>query len=325
MGDLWLAGKRGGLPAWEQAKAWALREAWKETTKSKYGMHTWIADRLHKVGGGKPTNVAVKDLLAKMDKDDGWHPGKLYGEKRGRKRVLSGERARTVERSAKACKASGGDPTYGHICATCADDVINPKTGKPVDKRAVYTVFKERCYDDASNPNNTWRNRARLSRQALPEDVMAKRCAWAAFIMSLRHTSKWYFTNLVWTDICNSVLPRTEKKAAEQALARKAGKTWMSEGYQRHDRNLRGDKRCLKMNSWDTVRVWWAPVLARGKLHVEMLPANFVGDAPDGAAPLVASIRAALNLRFQRVPPPCVVFVDRGRGFYNAGDRKSVV
>ena len=59
--------------------------------------------------------------------------------------------------------------------------------------------------------------------------------------------------------------------------------------------------------------------MARGKLHVEMLPASFVGDAPDGAAPLVASVRAALNLRFQRVPPPCVVFVDRGRGFYNAG------
>ena len=191
MREMWLAGKQGGLSAREQAKAWALREVWKDTTTStKYGMHTWIADMLVKVGGGKPTNVSVKDLLAKIDADDEWFPGKQYGEKRGRKRVLTGEKALAVERSANACKANGGDPTYGHICATCADEVINPHTGKPVDKRAVYTVFKERCYDDADNPGNTWRNRARLSRQALPADAMAKRYAWAAFMLVLCHTSE---------------------------------------------------------------------------------------------------------------------------------------
>ena len=73
------------------------------------------------------------------------------------------------------------------------------------------------------------------------------------------------------------------------------------------------------MNSWDTVRVWWAPVLARGKLHVILLPENFVGDHPDGAWPLVAKVRAALNLRFPAASGPRVLFVDRGSGFFNAG------
>ena len=212
--ELWLSGKSGGLSAREQVKAWALREVWKDGTNgTKYGMHTWIADRLLKVGGGKPTNVAVKDLLAKMDADEGWYPGKQYGEKRGRKRVLTGDKALTVERSAKECKANGGDPTYAHVCSTCSDAVVNPQTGRPVDKRAVYVVFKEQCYDDPCNPHNTWKNRARLSRHALPADAMAKRYEWAEFMLSLRHTAKWYFDNLVWTGICNSVIPRAEKKA----------------------------------------------------------------------------------------------------------------
>ena len=99
-------------------------------------------------------------------------------------------------------------------------------------------------------------------------------------MVGLRHRSQWYYQNLVWTDICYSVLPRSEKKAAEQALARKNGKAWMSQGCQHDDKNLRGDKRSINMNSWDTVRVWWAPVLARGKLHVVLLPRELCRRSP---------------------------------------------
>ena len=196
---------------------------------------------------------------------------------------------------------------------------MSPATGKPVDKRAVYEVFRTRCYDDEAHPENTWSNRARLSRKALTDDMRLRRCQRAQWMLGLRHRSKWYYENLVWADICNSVLPRNEKKAAEQALARKNGTSWMSQGCQQDDKNLRGDKRSIKMNSWDTVRVWWAPVLARGKLHVILLPENFVGDHPDGAWPLVAKVRAALNLRFPAASGPRVLFVDRGSGFFNAG------
>ena len=303
----------------EQLKAWALREAWLDSKTGTYGMHTWIAERLTKVGGGQPTNVAVKDLLHKIDKDDDWYPGKQYGEKRGRKRVLQGAKALAIANCARSKKARGGDPTYGQVCGSCKDAVINPDTGNPVDKRAVYVVFKERCYDDPEDPDNTWSNRPRLSRKAITEEVRVKRAEWATWMLSLRHTGAWYYNNMVWTDICNSVLPRTEKKAAEQALSRKNGRAWMSDGFQRDDKNLRGDKRAVKMNSWDTLRVWWTPVLARGKLSVVMLPPDFPGDHPDGAEPLVARVRAALGARFRGEPLPRTVFVDRGVGFYNAG------
>ena len=73
------------------------------------------------------------------------------------------------------------------------------------------------------------------------------------------------------------------------------------------------------MNSWDTLRVWWAPVLARGKLHVAILPPHFAGDHPDGAAPLVAKVRAGLAAHIRGASLPRTVFVDRGVGFYSAG------
>ena len=221
---LWLHGKIGGLCAREQLKAWALREAWMDGKPGTFGMNTWVAERLTKMGGGRPTSAAVKELLGKIDNDEDWYPGKQYGEKRGRKRVLQGAKALAIANCAQSKKARGVDPTYGQVCGSCKDAVINPGTGNPVDKRAVYVVFKERCYDDPEDPDNTWSNRPRLSRKAITEEVRIKRAEWATWMLGLRHTGAWYYNNLVWTDICNSVLPRTEKKAAEQALSRKNGK-----------------------------------------------------------------------------------------------------
>ena len=56
--------------------------------------------------------------------------------------------------------------------------------------------------------------------------------------------------------------------------------------------------------------------MARGKLHVEMMPEDFPGECPAGAAVLVSKVRSALNVRFQGTTPPRVLFVDRGKGLY---------
>ena len=40
----------------------------------------------------------------------------------------------------------------------------------------------------------------------------------------LNHQGAWYYRRLVWTDICNEILPLSEPKANEQALARKGKK-----------------------------------------------------------------------------------------------------
>ena len=70
------------------------------------------------------------------------------------------------------------------------------------------------------------------------------------------------------------------------------------------------------MNSSDTVRVWWVPILTRGKYHVEPLPENFPGETEEGAAIMVAKVRAALNVRFPAGNAPRVFFTDRGNRFF---------
>jgi hypothetical protein len=55
------------------------------------------------------------------------------------------------------------------------------------------------------------------------------------------------------------------------------------------------------MSSSDTVRVWWVPILTRGKLHIEPLPDNFPGETEEGASIMVAKVRAALNIRLEHI------------------------
>ena len=80
--------------------------------------------------------------------------------------------------------------------------------------------------------------------------------------------------------------------------------------------NLRGKTESYKQIGYGAVRVWWAPILSRGKLHIEILGADFPGETPEGAAVLVGRVRAALNVRFQGQDAPKVLFTDRGQGFY---------
>ena len=66
----WLDAKDGSLSGREQAKAWALREIWKDSGKADYGMKTFIAGKLKKKGGGSPSAAAVYQLFEKVDADD---------------------------------------------------------------------------------------------------------------------------------------------------------------------------------------------------------------------------------------------------------------
>ena len=62
--EAWLGGSEGHLSAMMQARAWALREIWKDDKNTQYGMLTYIAGKLRKVGksgkpGGRPTPQAL--------------------------------------------------------------------------------------------------------------------------------------------------------------------------------------------------------------------------------------------------------------------------
>ena len=323
MKDAWMNGPANRLGPKGEALAWALRQAWYATGNDKYGMVAFV--QKHTAINGEPfrKNTFI-DLFKKIDRDpEEWYPGMHDGSAPGRKTAMNNTNQAVVARSAMATKKRGHEPTYKRIIADNPNATRNPETGEPVSKRAVYNVLRSKCYDDENKPEDLWEHQARCSKAALPDPVMEARWAWAVWMLDVvRHLAEWYYKNLVWTDICNKILPTTEKIATNQALARKGPKGWMSKGSKMYNRNLRGKKECLKQNSWGTVRVWFAPVLSRGKLHVVLLGDDFPGENPRGAAQLVAKVRAALNVRFRGDDQPNVVMTDKGRGFYRMANSK---
>jgi hypothetical protein len=284
-------------------------------------LNTYVAGKLKKVGGGQPTRQSVRELFEKMDEDTEWFPGKSTQEDFGPAKHLVGAVRATVARSAMTMKKAGVEPTYVNILAACPKATWNSKTKRPLSKGPIYDIFENDCYDeDVENP---WRHKARYSKVALTPAMEAKRWDYSKLVLSWGHTEAWYFKRVIWTDICNSILPLTETKANEQALARKGKRGWGSDGCELHSQNLRGKAEALKQKSWDTMKVWWAPILCRGKLHVELLDSEFPGEVPEGARQLVEKVRAAVNIRFQQeATKPDMVMVDRGRGFWTPNSGK---
>ena len=318
----WHGGQDGRLSAQGEARAWALREAWKATHTSVYGMWAFVAAHVTKVGGGNPTPSAVQQLVEKIDADPEWYPGKAEVNARGPKSVITARNQNVAAQSAMSMKARKIEPTYPALVAANPVALLNPNTGKPVDKKRVYAILRERCYDDPGNPQDTWAHHVRFSKNALTDEHMAKRRRWGVYEQDTNHTEQWYYQNIVWTDICNSILARTEQRQQQMTLARKGSKGWMSEESKGNSINLPGKKSSLKQNSWDAIRVWWAPILTQGKLHVEILGTEFPGETGEGARLLVTAVRKALNIRFQNTPAPNTLFVDRGPGFWATNSGK---
>ena len=218
--EAWLGGRPGELSALAEARAWALRECWRDQHESDYGMLSYIAERIEKTGGGNPSKEAVRQLLGRIDADKQWHPGKVSSAKRnGPLPVLRAAKRRAVATSAESLKKSGQEPTYARIVAQCPDATRNPKTGAPVDKKAVYAVLRQDCFDEGAD--EPWEHKARYSKAALTPGMMKKRWAFARHVRRWGHSVLWFMNHVVWTDICNSILPRTEAKASAQALSRK--------------------------------------------------------------------------------------------------------
>ena len=205
--QLWLSAPEGKLCAREQAKAWALRHVWLQAGNGQHGLYSYVAERVQKMkdgkpNGGHPVPNSVKDFFEKVDADPNWYPGKHTDTPRGPKRILTGVKVTAIVSAAKRLKAEGEEPTYSAVVAACPKATLNPNTNEPVDKKLLYTVFKECCYDDENNPEDTWGNHTRLAQSALEPVAMEKRVLFATHMIDLRHRDKWLYDNIVWVDLC---------------------------------------------------------------------------------------------------------------------------
>ena len=314
--SLWLSGREGRLSPFEQVKAVAYRDVMRDVGVPEFGMLAEIAAKLEKMGGGAPTSEALAELFTKVDRDPRWFPGKRTGAKRGPKRTLRGSSARILAEGAMRLKRRKVQPTYAKMVSHHRKASMNPTTGKPFSKKVIYGIMRKKCFDAV--PDKPCVNKARRTKKALPDKVKERRFLWGTDLRdnSLSVVNGWAYRNVSWIDLPNSILPRTELKAEEQSLARKGRKGWISPGSELTSDNLAGDRTALKQNSWDAERVWWMPVLARGKLHIEPLP-GFPGENPEGARIAVGKLMGILNRRFPGENKPRVVMTDKGRGFFH--------
>ena len=283
--------------------------------KGDHGMKAFIASKVKKQGGGNPTSEAVRQFFAKIDGDKDWFPGKANYENQGAPSVMTGTNRAVIARCAMTLKEKGVEPTYAQVIASCPKAAYNPKTKQPFSKDTIYGILSEDCYDD--DPCLPWEHKARFSKKALTDDMTERRLAFVTHVLRWGHNALWYYNHVVWTDLCSSIIPLNEKKANEMALARKGKKGWMSKGSELSNVNLPGKPEVLKQQSWNTIRIWWFPMLSKGKLHVDLFDSDFPGELAAGAERLVEKVRAAVNVRFQTArSKPDIVFTDRGRGFY---------
>ena len=56
-------------------------------------------------------------------------------------------------------KSKGVEPTYSRVLAACPSACKNPETKQPFGKKRVYSVLKERCFDE--DENAPWIHKAR--------------------------------------------------------------------------------------------------------------------------------------------------------------------
>ena len=107
----WLDAKKGSLPGREQAKAWALRQVWRDDGKSHHGMLPYIVGKLKKKGGGPPSSSAVFQFFAKVDADDDWFPGKANYDDVGVGPVMTAQQRGAMARCAMTMKKNRIEPT----------------------------------------------------------------------------------------------------------------------------------------------------------------------------------------------------------------------
>ena len=117
----------------------------------------------------------------------------------------------------------------------------------------MYLILEEDCYDD--DLCLPWVHKARYSKKALTPEMKERRLKFADYVSGLHHKNFCFFDKLVWTDLCNSIIPLSEKKANEMALARKAKRGWMSPGSELCSENSKGHQEALKQRSWNITSV----------------------------------------------------------------------
>ena len=138
----------------------------------------------------------------------------------------------------------------------------------------------------------------------------------ARYILRYGQDSFWWAQHVVWFDPCCSILPGSQRQYDQMRQALNGKKRLISDNAKLYSPNLSGRSTALKQTGWGGTKICWVMVLARGVVHVEMMPATWKVDG-EGLATFVEKLPSILRKMLgEDARLPRTVFTDRGTGMY---------
>ena len=333
LSEAWLCCRDGDMAPCEHAKLWGLRVALRKLCEpdNQYewmSQHVRVAANGRARGGDKPGRAGVKKFFDRVDtlEEAGqtWYPGACLTKRTGRPVELTAQKKAAITTSMMAAKERGDLPCYELAVARCPSATLNPTTGKAFSRHRINDLLTSECYDE--EPEHPWEFRFGRKRRALTQEARVERMEWARRLLREKKAAAWFFTNIIWIDLCSKVIPSNPKKAYDQLQAsRNKRRRLMSPGGSSRDAsdNSGGSDTAEKQKGFGDTRVWFGVALTRGVLGVTVFTTTegagaFPGENPEGVRQFVSRLPQMLNRMLGRsTRKPRVIFSDRGPGFYH--------
>ena len=302
--DWWRVGRKGHLPPWGQVLIWA-------------------ALRLNEALDLEMTDGQIASLVSKsgedlMTEDPDWYPNKTQDNrlKPGPKRLRTHAVENAIAKGAMSIKARGIEPTAAIVKRDYAKTCTNPQTGELYTDKYILEVFRTKCHDPGSDV--PWAQWYPLQKTALPQHLLDMRMTWGQGELDRGISGGWYYRHVVWVDPCYNILSTSERQNFDmEKAAFGKRKRWASKDCLQYSRNMRGSNHAGKQKQKNDRKVWWFMVLARGKVHVDVVGGAFKQTGQDMASMVKRLPKMLHKMLGQKAALPRVIMTDRGPGFYN--------
>ena len=125
----------------------------------------------------------------KKCRDKGWHPGKVTGERTGRKPMFTEHQKAEMARVAMETKRRLEKPTPARVRAKLPRLSLNPETRAPASDWTIYKIFHSMCYDETQD--DPWVYMHSPSKDFLSEGTKQSRAAFADHFLENFATGAW--------------------------------------------------------------------------------------------------------------------------------------
>ena len=273
----------GTLPPFEVAKAFAFHVALAHIEKHT-GMSSrqllgesrkaFIARQLQLEGGGTPGFTAVQNAVKKCS-EQGWYPGKMFGQRTRRPPVFSERQRKAMARAAMDAKRKLVRPTPARVRAKLPRLSVNPETAAPASNWTIYKIMHTMCYDETEE--DPWVYMHSPSKDYLCDEMKEHRVVFAKHVLDHVPARAWW--THVAIDPCITILASTDAQSEDQRIAAMGAMKMMSPKSRFVGANLRAPA-TAKTQGREEAKVHWTPVFARGKVHLYVCDANAARQDP---------------------------------------------